>query len=51
MNVYDRILIQVELEVNEQIPFEVFMNVNVSLTGGEEGGGKKKVPILLISSN
>lgn len=49
MNVYDRwSRIQVELEVNEQIPFEVFMNVNVSLTGEE---GKKKVPILLISSN
>lgn len=49
MNVYDRwSRIQVELEVNEQIPFEVFMNVNVLLTGEE---GKKKVPILLISSN
>lgn len=40
MNVYDRwSRIQVELEVNEQIPFEVFMNVNVSLTGG---GGEEK---------
>lgn len=45
MNVYDRwSRIQVELEVNEQIPFEVIYERECFISK------KKKVPILLINS-